>query len=142
VSVLDDHAQAFLTLLRADVTPPAVVVLDGLVVGTQSLPYTLVYFYISTPDGLVAPDKVSLDFDSDVIEMWAYCHHVGGNAKSARIQAGRSRAAVLNRTPVVTGRSCWPVRWREGQPGDRNEDTGATYVDLVDVYGFSSVPAS
>jgi hypothetical protein len=134
------HAQAFLDLLDADNTAPALVVLDGKVPDGQSLPYVLVYFYIGTPDGPVAPDKVSLDFDSDVVELWAYCHNVGGNAMAARIEAGRTRAAVLNRTPVVAGRSCFPIRWREGQPAARDEDTGALYVDQVDVYGFTSVP--
>lgn len=134
------HAQAFLDLLDADNTPPALVVLDGKVPDGQSLPYVLVYFYIATPDGLVAPDKVGLDFDSDVVELWAYCHNVGGNAMAARIEAGRTRAAVLNRTPVVAGRSCFPIRWREGQPAARDEDTGALYIDQVDVYGFTSVP--
>jgi hypothetical protein len=141
VSVLDDHALAFLALVRADITPTPVVVLDGKVDGTQALPYTLVYFYLSTPDGLAAPDKVSLDFDSDVIEMWAYCHHVGGSAQAARVQSGRTRAAVLNKTLTISGRSCFPIRWREGQPASRDEATGSTYLDQVDVYGFTSVPA-
>jgi hypothetical protein len=40
----------------------------------------------------------------------------------------------------VAGRTCYPIRWREGQPAARDEDTGALYVDQVDVYGFTSVP--
>lgn len=135
------HADAFLAQLATAAGSPALVVCDGQVPDGTLPPYALVYFYIETPDGLVAPDKVPLTFDSDVIDARAYVHCVGSNAVAARAVAGRVRSAVLNVTLSIAGRSCFPIRWREGQPPQRNEETGVLVMDLVDVYGWTSVPA-
>ena len=142
MSTVQDHATAVLALLDADNTAPALVVLDGAVTGTQPLPYVLVYLMVQTPDGLAAPDKVSLDFNSDVIDMWVYCHCVGGNAAAARSVADRVRTALLNVTPTIANRVCFPIRWREGNPPQRDESTGALVMDLVDVYGLMTVPST
>jgi hypothetical protein len=140
---LQDLADAFFTLARSAPGTPSLNVLDGSVpVGTVA-PYALVYFYIETPDGQVAPDAVPLTFDSDVIDALAYVHCVGGEPqaeRAARAVAGRFRSAVLNKTLTVSGRSCFPIRWAEGQPPQRNEDAGPVIVDQVDVYRFRSVP--
>lgn len=135
------HAAAFLALLDADDTAPALVVLDGLVKTGTVPPYVLVYFALWTPGGEMAPDKVPLTLDSDVLDVRGYCHSVGGNPGAARSVATRVRNALLNVTPVVAGRSCFPIRWKEGQPTVRDETTGTPVFDLVDVYGFTSVPA-
>ena len=139
---IQDHCDAFLALLRSASGSPALDVYDGRVAGDP--PYALVYFAIETPDGLVAPDAVPLTYDSDVIDARAYVHCVGADpeaAKAARAVAGRVRAVVLNQTLTVSGRSCFPIRWREGQPPQRNEETpGLTVFDQVDVYGWRSVP--
>jgi hypothetical protein len=140
---IQDHADAFLTLARAASGSPALTVYDGAVPSGPAAAYALVYFFIETPDGLAAPDKVSLVLDSDVINARAYVHCVGGEpeaARAARAVAGRVRSAVLNRTLTITGRSCFPVRWLEGQPPQRNEETGVVVFDQVDVYGWTSVP--
>ncbi|HEX2551634.1 MAG TPA: hypothetical protein VHK64_08575 [Nocardioidaceae bacterium] len=140
---IQDLADAFFTLARSAPGSPSLQVLDGHVDDGVSAPYALVYFYIETPDGLAAPDAVPLTFDSDVIDAWAYVHNVGGEPqaeRAARAVAGRFRSAVLNKTLTVSGRSCFPIRWREGQPPQRNEETGTTVADLVDVYSFRSVP--
>lgn len=134
------HVNAVLALLDADNTAPPLVVLDGVVTAGIAPPYVLVYVTVGTPDGEMTPDKVSLTLDSDVIDLRAYCHCVGGNAAASRAVATRVRTALLNITPTVTGRSCFPIRWREGQPPQRDETTGTTVMDLVDVYGFTSVP--
>lgn len=141
---IQDEADAFLTLLGAASGSPALVVCDGVVPPGTAPPYALVYFYIETPDGLAAADAVSLTFDSDVIDAWAYVHCVGVEpqaARSARAVAGRVRAAVLNQTLMVANRSCFPIRWHEGSPPTRNQETGETVFDQVDVYGWRSVPA-
>jgi hypothetical protein len=148
-----DEADAFLTLLaNAPGGLPALKVFDGKVDQDSVLngpaadlkpPYALVYLYVETPDGLAAPDAVSLTFDSDVIDAWAFVHCVGmepQGARAARAVAGRVRAAVLNKTLTVANRSCFPIRWREGQPPQRNEDTGPAIFDQIDVYGWRSVP--
>lgn len=141
---IQDEADAFLTLLASAAGSPALVVCDGSVPAGTAAPYALVYFYIETPDGLQAPDAVSLTFDSDVIDAWAYVHCVGAEpqaARAARSVSGRVRAAVLNQTLTVANRSCFPIRWRQGQPPQRNEDTGLVVFDQVDVYNWRSVPA-
>jgi hypothetical protein len=140
VSSIQDHATAVLALLDGDDLPgDPLVVYDGKVTGTADH-YVLVYFLVQTPDGLAAPDKVSLDFASDVLDVWVYCHCVGPTPVAARAVQGRVRAALLNVTPTITGRTCFPIRWREGQPGQRDEETGPLVVDQVDVYGLTSLP--
>lgn len=142
---VQDHADAFLALARAAAGSPALTVYDGAVPNGPAPAYALVYFYIETPDGLTAPDAVPFTLDSDVIDARAYVHCIGADpeaARAARGVAGRVRAAVLNRTLTIAGRSCFPIRWREGQPPQRNEEVPGTVVfDQVDVYGWRSVPA-
>lgn len=142
---IQDHADAFLALARAASGSPALTVYDGAVGSSPPPAYALVYFYIETPDGLAAPDAVPLTFDSDVIDAWAYVHSIGGDpepARAARAVSGRVRAAALNRVLTVSGRTCFPIRWREGQPPRRNEEVpGSTAFDQVDVYSFRSLPA-
>lgn len=138
---VQDHADAFLALMRTAAGSPALVVHDGAVPPDGVPPYALLYFHIETPDGLVAPDKVPLTFDSDVIEAWATVHCVGDNAVRARAVSGRVRAAVLNKVLTIPGRTVFPVRFRQSQPPQRDESTGQLVMDQVDVYVVTSVPA-
>lgn len=134
----DEHFKAFFALLEADSTLNPY---DGEVPDAPAARYALVYFYVETPDGLQAADAVNLTFDSDVIDAWAYIHSVGATPASARIQSARVRTAVLNEVLTVAGRECFPIRWREGQPPQRNEDIpGGPVFDQVDVYSWRSVP--
>lgn len=138
MSVAIDHLNAFLGLLEADsgLNP-----YHGIVPATPAARYALFYFYLETPGGLVAPDAANLTGDSDAIDAWAYVHSVGTTPESALVEAGRVRAAVLNKTPVVAARSCFPIRWDSGQPPQRNEDVpGGPVFDQVDVYSWRSVP--
>lgn len=138
---IQDHADAFLAAARAASGSPSLVVFDGKVDNGAVAPYALVYFSIETPDGLAAPDKISLTYASTAINARAYVHCVGGSASNARAVAGRVRAAVLDLTLTIAGRSCFPVRWLEGQPPQRNEEIPSSPVfDQVDVYGWTSVP--
>lgn len=139
---IQDHANAVLGLLTASF-PPEIAVYDGVVPKLPAVPakqYVLVYMYLMTPDGQQAPDKVSLNFDSDVVDLWIYCHCVGEDSVAARAVSAQVRVALLNVTPTVASRTCFPIRWREGQPPRRDEETGALVMDLVDVYGFTSIP--
>jgi hypothetical protein len=138
VSTYQDLADAFLNLLRADA---GLTVYDGKVTGTTDH-YVLVYLFRETPDGLVAADKVPLTGRSMSANLWAYCHCVGGNAVAARAVAARVEALVLDVTPVVAGRVCFPIRWREGSPPQRDEATGQLVMDVTDVYSFTSNAAS
>lgn len=139
---IQEHADWVLDQLRADA---GLTVYDGLVPKLPAPRYVKVDIFVQTPDGLTAPDKVRLSGDSDVIDMWIYCHCVGGGlnaAMNARAVSGRVRNQLLNVRPVISGRVCFPVRWREGQPAQRNEEIpGSPVMDLVDVYGLTTKPA-
>lgn len=139
---IQEHADWVLDQLRGDA---GLTVCDGTVPNGTKPPYVKVDLLVQTPDGLTAPDKVRLSGDSDVIDMWIYCHCVGGGvnaAGNARAVSGRVRARLLNVRPVLAGRVCFPVRWREGQPAERNEEIpSAPVMDIVDVYGLTTKPA-
>lgn len=135
------HAQAVLDLLDADDQPPALVVYDGAVPNGATPPYVLVYLVVSDPTGELPPDSTSVDMASGRVIVLAYCHSVGANALAARMVADRVRAALLDVTPVIDGRECWPIRQDESRPPDRDESTGALVMDQVDVYRLETVPA-
>jgi hypothetical protein len=135
--VIQAHADAFLARLRAD---SQLVTLDGATDKSSAPPYVLVYLTFWTPDGEIAPDKVPLTFDTDVLEVRGYCHSVGANAMASRAVAQRVRAALLNQRLTIPGRDCFPIRWKDGNPAQRDESTGVLVIDQVDVYGFTSVP--
>lgn len=138
---IQDLWAAFQTLAGSS-AGPALPLLDGEVPDGTAMPHALGYFYIVTPTGLAAPDAVPLTMDSDVIDAVAYVHCVGSTPASARAVSGRIRGAVLNRTLIVPGRSCFPIRQDDGQPPQRDEQIpGQPVHDLVDVYTWRSVPA-
>lgn len=141
---IQDHADAFLTLLAAASGSPSLAVYDGRVPDSPEPAYALVYFFIQTPDGLAAPDAVPFTYDSDVVDARAYVHCVGADpqgARAARAVAGRVRSAVLNKTLTLSGRQSFPIRWLEGTPPQRTEEVpGGPVFDQVDVYGWRSVP--
>lgn len=136
--MIQAHANAVLALLDADDAPPALVVLDGAVPDNVSPPYVLVYFGDSSPEGA---DGHSLTGTSDRFVMRIVAHCVGGNQIAARAVAQRVRAALLDVTPTVAGRQCFPIRHEDGQPTQRDESTGVLVMDKVDVYRLESLPA-
>lgn len=147
---INDLANAFFTLLRAAPGSPALTVYDGEVPDSPAPAFALVYFYIETPDGLMAPDAVPLTMDTDVIDAWAYVQCIGSSAKtttgeaakSARAVSGRVRSQLQNARLTVPGRECFPIRWREGTSPQRDEDLpGQTYFNQRDAYSWRSVPA-
>lgn len=135
--MIDEHAAAVLALLDADNTSPALVVLDGKVPNGTLPPYVLVYVADSDPE---LADSTPLTGRSERYVMRAYCHSVGGNGQAARMVADRVRAALLDVVPTVAGRNCFPIRREDGQPPQRDESTGTTVIDKVDVYRLESLP--
>jgi hypothetical protein len=133
------HAQAVLDLIDADNAPPALVVQDGKVTAS-SPPYVLVWFGFGRPGAAAEPDKTDLSFDQVALRTTVTVHSVGATVVSARAIAARVEVTLLNVIPVVAGRSCFPVRLVDGQPAQRDETTGATVFDLIDVYEFDSQP--
>lgn len=134
--MLDAHAQAFLGLLDADNGPPPLNVHDGKApdgVDVDTDPYVLVYFSELRPD--TTKEGATYGF-----QLRATCHSVGGNAQAARMVSDRVMAAVLDRTAVVAGRSCFPIRHEDGQPPLRDESTGDLVMDLIDTYVLLTIP--
>lgn len=136
MSILQDHADAVLSLLRADAS---LTVYDGSVTGPVDH-YVLVYTFRQLPGGDLAPDKTPLTGDTTTVDMRFYCHCVGSDAMAARAVQGRVQAALLDVTPAVSGRACFPIRWVEGTQSNRNEETLGLVVDAVDVYSLVTVP--
>lgn len=132
------HADAILALLAgAPPLSPALVVYDGEAPkdpAQLAAEYVLVYMYTTRPDGSALTNV------SDRAVTRAICHCVGGDAKAARAVAGRVAAALLDVTPIITGRTCWPIRDEGSQPPRRDDTTGATVMDQVNTYRLASLP--
>lgn len=135
--MIAEHAAALLALLTADAGPPPLVVLDGKVPNGVLPPYALVYFADADPE---QAESASLTHRSQRHSTRAYVHSVGGNAGAARMVADRVRAAWLDVTPTIAGRTCWPIRREEGQPENPDETTGTLITDQVGVYRLDSLP--
>lgn len=148
LNILQAHAQAFVDLLEADNTSPALVVLSGdnprdPATGFPSTPppYVLLYVGFRIPGGAEEPDKVSPeDAASKALYTTAICHSVGGNQHAALSVSGRVYAALLGVTPTVAGRTCGPIKRPDGNPVGRDESTGVLVSDHVDVWEFLSLP--
>jgi hypothetical protein len=137
-NVFEDHVVAFVELIEA----------TGLTVYRSEVPddpaeqYVLVRAYFETPNGLVAPDAVSLAGASRVLNPRMYVHQVGVTEQSALATAARVWNAVLNVELAIADRVCHPIEWREGQPARPDEDVpGHPVFDQADVYGWRSLPA-
>lgn len=132
------HADAFLQLLRGAAGSPPLQVLpldDGTVPADLAPPYVRAYVTVERTGG------TDLSGDSDLAVCRAILHQIGANDVAARAVADRCADAVLDVTPVVPGRTCWPIRHEAQQPPTRDESTGPMVIDQVDVYVFGSVPA-
>ena len=135
--MIDEHAQAVIALLEADNGPPALNVHDGKVpagVDPRASPYVLVYFDSNDPESSkeAAPYR---------FELTATCHSVGATAQAARMVADRVRTALLAVEPTVAARSCFPIVRESGMPPRRDEETGSTVFDQVDIYTLRSIPS-
>jgi hypothetical protein len=138
---IQQDASAFLTLLDSDNASPPLAVYDGFVPTGVRPPYVVAYFSAEHPDASIDSQSSDLANGSYREDTYAYCHCVGSNAIAARAVASRVQAALLDVLPVISGRSCWPIRHTENQPATRDESTGVLVMDQVDVYRLSSVPA-
>lgn len=133
--MIDAHAGAVLALLNAAITAPRKVY-DGKVpadANAATNPYVLAYFDAARPD-------LSFRGITHTFQLRITCHSVGGNAQAARRVAESVAAALLDVTPTVAGRKCYPIRWEDGTPPQRDETTGVTVMDQIDTYVLRSVP--
>lgn len=131
----DPHAVAVLALLG---TLPAGIGLypDKVPNGTIP-PYVKPYISVEYPE---ASDSRALDLASSRAVVTVTCHCVGATSSSARIVAGQVRTRLLDITPTVTGRQCFPIRQEQSVPAGPDETTGALVMDQIDFYRLESTP--
>lgn len=99
-----------------------------------------------TPYVVLHPDQgnasaTSYGGDSDW-RPWRYvtvC--VGTTTEQAQLWAEKVEARLLDVVPVVTGRTCGPIRKESTVPVDRDEDKQPPIFLARDVWAFSSLPA-
>lgn len=133
------HADAILTRLAAALpVTPALVVYDGKTPDDPAAlasEYVLVYMYTTRPDG------TALTNASDRAVTRVMCHCVGADARAARAVCGRVTSALLDVVPLITGRTCYPIR-DDGAPQPPRPDntTGALVMDQVITYRLESLP--
>lgn len=138
--MIDDHAAAVLALLNAVDDPPPLVVIDGLntdPITRKSVPapYVLVYFDRTGRD-------VNFAGRTHSFTMGITTHCVGGSPRAARMVADRVDAALLDVTPTVAGRKCFPIRWDSDGGTVRDETVpGQPVLDQIAMYVLRSVPA-
>jgi len=127
-------AQAGLNLLRADA---GLTVYDGRVADGATLPYVLVYTTVSWPAGGAGNTITGARITA--VAKWT-CHCVAESASGARIVQQRVRAALLNQTPTVPGRSCGQIKQDEVLAPNRDESTGRLVMDGVSIYSAVCTP--
>lgn len=135
------HADAFLGLLHTALDPVPIAVYDGKVPDPlpdiQASPYVVVYFDPGWPvDGAAN----ALDGNAVTYVLRGYCHCVAASMAGVRAVTGQVRAALLNVRPTVTGRTCWPIGWYDGQPANPDESLGHLAVNKVDIYELKTGP--
>ena len=128
------HAAAVISLLSG------VTVYDGDVPADPSYPY--VAFYLSP----VLAHENDLTMASLRQEYDVHLTCVGATAASARIMADKVATALLDQSPSVSGRQCWPMRVVFANRAHEDRDMfipgTATYpVYMVTVYRLISIPA-
>jgi hypothetical protein len=130
------HATAVLSLLAG----AGLTCHDGAVPANPTYPYAVLYVNTGTRE------SSDLDYASAYQVYDVQVTSVGATAASARIVAAKACAALLDVTPTVTGRSCWPIRLEAAQTAQEDRDVTipgtATHPHYtVDVYRVASVPA-
>lgn len=129
-----DHVAAVIGLLQAS----GLAVFDGGAPDGAAPPYAVVY----ADQGATSPQ--SLSFRSVQRSVTAQTTCVGVNPEQARWAAEKVEGALLDVTPTVAGRVCWPIRREASQPVRRDDDLpGTTEARFyaIDVWRFQSAPA-
>lgn len=140
MGVIQDHANAYLSLLRATANLTVYPLSDAQDTGQRvpagaQLPYVVVDVAVETPEGS------SLNGQSDRARAYAYCHCVGQNDIACRAVAQLVRGALLDKRPVITGRSAGLIRHDGNRPPVPDESTGSLVVEQTDIYRVDTYPA-
>lgn len=132
--LIERHAQAVLTLLRAD-EQLVDVVFEGDVTGDPER-YVNVYHdtgFYSGHDASGATVDVEVTFT---------IHSVGDDRWQAVWGSGRVTAALLNKVPDVEGRRCWRIEPAGSQPVTKDPDVSPPKFFAVDRFTLRSTPKS
>lgn len=140
MGVVQDHANAYLGLLRATANLTVYPLPDGQDPGRRvpddaQPPYVVVDVAVETPEGS------TLTGTSDRVRAYAYCHCVGQNDIACRAVAQMVRGALLDRRPVVAGRSVGLIRHDGNRPPTPDESTGSLMVEQTDIYRLDTWPS-
>lgn len=127
----DPHFAPILALLDP-LDPP---VIREKIQATQDPPYIRPYLSVEYS----GPESLAHRSDRAVVWIWLHC--VGYNDQAASEVAAAARAVLLDVTPTVAGRSCFPIRFDNGRPPQVDESTGRLVVDQLDIYRLESVPS-
>ncbi|QDY06165.1 hypothetical protein FJK98_02465 [Micromonospora sp. HM134] len=139
MGIVQDHADAYLGLLRATANLTVYPLPDGQDAGRRVPagvlpPYVVVDVAIETLAGS------SLDGLSDRVVARAFCHCVGQNDIACRAVAQLVRAALLNARPVVPGRAVGLIRHDANRPPTSDESSGKLVVEQTDIYRLETYP--
>jgi hypothetical protein len=123
------------TLLRADLGPPPLVVIDGPVPAGTSVTggYVVVYAGLSRPSD--DPDNALAGRTAVWIARWI-CHCVGGTPTASRAVAQRVRTALLDVSPAIPGFGAVGLIRMEGDetPPQPDELSGQPVLDTIVTY--------
>lgn len=133
------HANAGLDLIRA-LTAPALTVYEGVLppnVTALAPPWVLVYTAIEWPD---ADENASIVHESSTCITTWYCYCSGTTDTSVLAVTGRVRAALLDVTPTVDGRTCGRISQVSSEPPRPHEGTGTSVLTALSIYELMTRP--
>lgn len=133
-------AQAHATAVLGLLTGAGVTAYDGAVPANPAYPYAVLY----VNSGAREATAITLASTHQVYDVQVTS--VGATAASARIYAQKAMTALLDVTPTVSGRTCFPIRLEASQPVREDRDvtipgTATHPLYAVDVYRVASLPA-
>lgn len=132
--MIREHAAALEELLAAQ----NLAVYQGGAPDAATVPYAVLW----TDSGTRTQEK--LPVDSSTVNMLVSVTSVGSTTEQAAWVADRVFAALLDQTPVITGRICQPVTHEVSDPVRRDDDViapgGSPVYQQVDVFRLVTRP--
>lgn len=141
--MIRDHLAAVVALLEASVPATCTVHVGdvgGALEGESDPAPATPYLVVHTDTMPVTSDR--LGQWSNRLDARFYVKAVGATWREAAWGLEHARAALLDVTPTVPGRTCGPLHLGDGQPVDKDRDVTPALFYGVDVYRLMSVTAS
>lgn len=101
-------------------------------------PWVLVYSAVDWPD---MDGDHGLDHASSTCVTTWYCYCSGTTDTSVLAVSGRVRAALLDVTPTIAGRVCFPIGQTGSEPARPHELTGTSVLTALSIYELRTRPA-